>query len=208
MKKKFKHELDIQLFAEDSAPAETTETETNTEDQQQPDAVKTFTEAEVNKLIQGRLAKERKAWEQKIEEQQTEAQKLATMNETQRSKYEEQKRLSELEEREANIAKRELMSTAKETLLDKTLPTDLAEFLNYSNADSCNESINKLGKVFQQAVEKAVNERLKGGPVMKKAPETQGSSERDQLLKDSTDMTLSLAQRIAAKNKLMTLEEE
>lgn len=34
--------------------------------------------------------------------------------------------------------------------------------LNYADADTCNKSIEAVGKVFQQAVEKAVNEKLRG----------------------------------------------
>lgn len=63
------------------------------------------------------------------------------------------------------------MATAKNTLADKNLPTDLAEVLNYGDADSCGRSIEIVKKAFQKAVEVAIEERLKGGTPMTKAPE-------------------------------------
>ena len=63
------------------------------------------------------------------------------------------------------------MAESKNTLAEKKLPVGLAEVLNYTDADSCNKSITAVEKAFQQAVEAAVNERLKGGKPPKKAPD-------------------------------------
>ena len=63
------------------------------------------------------------------------------------------------------------MAEAKNTLAEKNLPVSLAEVLNYTDADSCSKSISAVEKAFQQAVEEAVNERLKGGKPPKKAPD-------------------------------------
>ena len=59
---------------------------------------------------------------------------------------------------------------AKEQLADKGLPVTLAEILNFSDAESCNKSIETVEKAFQAAVEKAVEDRIKGGKPIKKAP--------------------------------------
>lgn len=48
----------------------------------------------------------------------------------------------------------------------------MAEILNFKDADSCKKSIEAVEKAFQQAVEKAVDEKIKGGKAMKKAPST------------------------------------
>ena len=77
----------------------------------------------------------------------------------------------ELDAREAEITKRELMATAKNTLTDKKLPLELADILVYTDAESCNASIAAVEKAFNTAVEAAVQERLKGGDPMKKAPQ-------------------------------------
>lgn len=105
----------------------------------------------------------------KILEARTEAEKLAKMNAEQKSQYEKEKREKELADREASITKRELAATAKEQLAEKGLPLSLADVLDYSNAEKCSESIEAVGKAFQAAVEKAVEERLAGGKPPKRA---------------------------------------
>ena len=61
------------------------------------------------------------------------------------------------------------MAEAKNTLSEKKLPASLAEILDYSDADACNKSIETIEKAFQNAVEAAVEERLKGGKPPKRA---------------------------------------
>lgn len=72
-------------------------------------------------------------------------------------------------DREASITRRELAATAKEQLAEKGLPLSLADVLNYESAEACASSIDAVGKAFQEAVEKAVQERLAGGKPPKKA---------------------------------------
>lgn len=107
--------------------------------------------------------------EAKMQEARTEAEKMAKMNAEQKAQYEREKQAKELTDREAAITKRELMATAKEQLAEKGLPISLASVLNYSSAEECTASIDAVGKAFQEAVEKAVNDRLAGGKPPKKA---------------------------------------
>ena len=67
-------------------------------------------------------------------------------------------------------AYKELMAEAKNTLASDGLPQELAEVLDYSDADTCKKSMEKVKEVFQRAVETAVEEKLKGGKPPKKAP--------------------------------------
>lgn len=107
--------------------------------------------------------------EAKMQEARTEAEKMAKMNAEQKAQYEREKQTKELTDREAAITKRELMATAKEQLAEKGLPISLASVLNYSSAEECTASMDAVGKAFQEAVEKAVNDRLAGGKPPKKA---------------------------------------
>lgn len=107
--------------------------------------------------------------EAKMAEARTEAEKMAKMNAEQKAQYEREKQAKELADREAAITKRELMATAKEQLAEKGLPISLASVLNYASAEECTASIDAVGKAFQEAVEKAVNDRLAGGKPPKKA---------------------------------------
>ena len=164
--------LNLQLFAdEDDGGSDNQDTSgkedgKNDESQEQ---TKTFTQDEVDNIIKGRLAKERKSWEKQLVDQQTEAEKLASMSEKEKKQYQEQKRAKDLETREAAITRRELTAQAKEQLADKGLPITLAEILNFTDAESCNKSIETVEKAFQSAVEKAVEDRIKGGKPIKKA---------------------------------------
>ena len=103
-----------------------------------------------------------------IEEAKTEAEKLAKMNADQKAQYEREKQEADYQKRLAELNARELKATAKETLVAEGLPLELAEVLNYTDADTCNKSIEAVKTAFQGAVEKAVNEKLKG----KGAPKT------------------------------------
>ena len=105
----------------------------------------------------------------KVQEAVTEAERLAKMNAEQKAQYEREKKEKEIADREAAITKRELMATAKEQLAEKGLPISLADVLNYASAEECSASIEAVGKAFQEAVEKAVNDRRSGGKPPKKA---------------------------------------
>lgn len=172
-KRSLAYPLNLQLFAEEgvggSDQDDSSESEDNGNDNENQEQTKTFTQDEVDNIIKGRLAKERKSWEKQLVDQQTEAEKLASMSEKEKKQYQEQKRAKDLEAREAAITRRELTAQAKEQLADKGLPVTLAEILNFSDAESCSKSIETVEKAFQTAVEKAVEERIKGGKPIKKA---------------------------------------
>lgn len=119
----------------------------------------------VNKAV----SEAQKKWESLTDDKLSEAEKLARMTKEQKEQYLQQKKEKEISEREAAVTRKELMAEAKNTLSEKKLPASLAEILNYSDADACNKSIEIVEKAFQDAVEAAVDERLKGGKPPKKA---------------------------------------
>ena len=92
------------------------------------------------------------------------------MTKEEKAQYMQQKKEKELTDREAAITRKELMAEAKNTLASDGLPQELAEVLDYSDADTCKKSMEKVKEVFQRAVETAVEEKLKGGKPPKKAP--------------------------------------
>lgn len=133
-------------------------------------AGRTFTQEELNDIIEGRLAKAKKAWDKELADKQSEAEKLAKMDADQKKAYEFDKKLKELERREAEITKRELKSQALEMLTQKNLPSSLVDLLNLTDADSCKASIDAVEKAFSQAVQTDVDNKLKGSGPLKKAP--------------------------------------
>ena len=116
----------------------------------------------VSKALATQKAKLEASQKQAIEDALTEAQKLAKMKDDEKAEYERQKREDDYNKRMAELTAKELKATAKDTLASEGLPLELAEVLNYTDADSCNKSIEAVKTAFQTAVSKAVNDRLKG----------------------------------------------
>lgn len=125
----------------------------------------------VQKAVNTAVGNAQEKWRIMTDDKVSEAEKLAKMTKEEKDQYLQNKRIKELNDREANITKRELMAEAKNTLTEKKLPVSLAEVLNYTDADSCKKSMEAVEKAFQEAVEAAVEEKLKGGRPPKKAPE-------------------------------------
>lgn len=186
MKERFLFPLNIQLFADDGSGNDSGNDGQGNNNQvndgqgndgQTGQEPKVFSQEEVDKIVQGRIAKERKSWEKQLQEQQTEAQKLEKMSEKEKKKYQEEKRIKDLDDREAAITRRELTAQAKVQLADKGIPTELAEILILTDADSCKKSIETVEKAFQTAVQRAVEERIKGREPMKKAKDAKLTDE-------------------------------
>ena len=69
----------------------------------------------------------------------------------------------------------------QEQLAEKGLPMSLAAVLNYTSAEECAASIEAVGKAFQEAVEKAVNDRLAGGKPPRKADNSTATYTMEQI---------------------------
>lgn len=128
----------------------------------------------VSKALQTAQAKWEANKQTAITEAVTEAEKLAKMKSDEKAKYEQDKRIKELDKREKDITTRELKAQAYETLAEKNLPKELIETLNFSDAEACNASIEAVVKAFQNAVKKAVDDRLRSKPPVKPAEQTNG----------------------------------
>lgn len=172
---------DIETTATETTAA--SEETTAVETPQATPPVKTFTQEELNAIIDKRLERERKDAQARIDKAVTEAQKLAKMNAEERAEHERQELQKKLSEREAEITKRELRAEAKSQLSDKGLPVELAEVLPYTDADTTNAALVAVEKVFRQAVEKGVTERLKGNAPKVSPPAPHGDSIADEIIK-------------------------
>lgn len=183
--KRRKLPLNLQFFAGDDDGAEggngggddakdTTGTEGETTPPTFDDLLRGGHQAEFDrrtqKAITTALDNQRSKYETLMDDKVTEAEKLAKMNKDEKEAYLRQKKEKELAERESAITRKELMAEAKNTLAGKKLPVSLAEVLNYTDADTCSKSIEAVESAFNEALESAVEERLKGGKPPKKAP--------------------------------------
>ena len=114
----------------------------------------------VQKAVNTAVTKAQEKWQALADDKLSEAEKLAKMTKEEKAQYMQQKREKELTDREAAITRKELMAEAKNTLASDGLPQELAEVLDYSDADTCKKSMEKVKEVFQRAVETAVEEKL------------------------------------------------
>ena len=102
-------------------------------------------QTEFEKRMSEAIKSERAKWEAdsktKIDEAKTEAEKVAKMTAEQKAKYEEEKRVADIERREKELNTKELKIQADTILAEKNLPKSLAEIVIYENADTCIKSI-------------------------------------------------------------------
>ncbi len=110
---------------------------------------KTFTQEEVDKIVEKRLNRERKKFSSILNG--------------------DDPREAELVERERAVAEKELRIEATETFMKENLPAELLDLLNYTDKESCEKSIELVRKTFTINVQAAVERRLWGGKPPKKA---------------------------------------
>ena len=107
----------------------------------QPQDEKKYTDADVDAIIDKKFAK----WKSEQEAKENEAKKLAKMNADEKQK-------------------------AKAMLSERDLPVELVNVVDLTSAETVSQSVAVLQKSWEQAVQKGVQEKLKGGAPMKQAP--------------------------------------
>lgn len=123
---------------------------------------KTFTQEEVNKIIEKRLAREKKDLAAQIEREREESAKLAEMSESERQKVIFEKQKQEFEEMKAAFEKEKLLNETSKHLAQNNLPVEFAEYLMTKDAESTFNNINTFKEKWNVALENALNERMKG----------------------------------------------
>lgn len=102
---------------------------------------KKYTDDDVDRIIAKKIAAERKRMSKLFNEGQQE---------------------SELEIRERNVAKREMMADAKDALVRDELPYTLAGLMDYTDKESYEASYKEVTKIFRDAVLQGVKNALRG----------------------------------------------
>lgn len=134
----------------------------NTESGQAAETQKMFTQEEVNKMMEKRLARERKDLEAKIEAERTESAKLAKMSEAERQKALFDKQVKEFEDMKKAFEKEKLLNETSKELVQNNLPVEFADYLLDKDAESTFNNINTFKEKWNTALEKALDERMKG----------------------------------------------
>ena len=131
-------------------------TETNNE--------KTYTEAEVQALLQSeadrRVSSALKKQEARFNEKMKESEKLARMNEQEKFQYQLEQREKELAERERQLSLSENKASAMKVLADKGLNVGLVDFVVTDDAETMKANIDLLERAFKASVKAEVEKRL------------------------------------------------
>lgn len=144
------------------------------EEQDQQQETSTFTQDEVNKMIQSETDKRvtsaiktaqdkwQQEYEAKLEQTKTEAEKLAKMSEAERlqADFNKQKEAFESEKKQYMKEKLELQTVKELSAIG--LPTDFSGLLMADSAEAIKANIETFKLQWEQAIEKAVNEKLQG----------------------------------------------
>ena len=77
-------------------------------------------------------------------------------------KEEDVSREDELNAREEALRRRELRAQTVEALAKKKLPAELADAIAYTDEETCRAGLAATERAFRTAVQKAVDERLRG----------------------------------------------
>ncbi len=137
---------------------------------------KTFTQADVDKLIQSEAdkrvtealktkeAKWQEEFKGKLEQERKEAERLAKLSADEKRQEELKKKNDEISQKESELRKRELKLDTINVLSEKQLPIEFSDFLMVNDAETTNENIKRFSEAFSKSIENAVNERLKGNP--------------------------------------------
>ena len=118
----------------------------------------TMTADKVTAQIQQAIEQARGEWERA----QAEDQRKAAMSAEERAGYEMSRREAELNEREKQLVRREVKAMAIEKLNERGLPRELADALSCESEAECLKSIDRIERAFREAVQKSVDERLRG----------------------------------------------
>ena len=143
----------------DTAPTVTNEDE---------NAGKNFTQADLDNLAGKVRSEEKRKAEQAIKDAVAQAiaeeRRQAQLTADERETEAKQKREAELKAREDAITLRERRLIAQELLAQKNIPTDLVDFVVDLDETKTKENIEKLAKTYNKSVENGVTDKLKGTP--------------------------------------------
>lgn len=159
---------------------ENTEVEANNEEEEQTE--KTYTESELKKIIQDRVAREKKATEKAV----AEAEKLAKMNAEEKREHERQKLEEELAEYKRKDQYYSLSKEASKMLSEHDIHADdeLLSFVVKDDAESTQMAVNSFVSMFNNKVEEGVKKALSG-----KSPKVHARTEKVITAEEFKNMT-------------------
>ena len=152
---------------------------------------KTFTQAELDAIIEKRLAKERAKFEERLTAKVSEAEKLAKLSEEERAKAEIDIAKGELsamkaefDKMKAEFDREQLLSQVTKELDDRKLPISMAQALLGADAETTKANIDRFESDWKISLENAIKAEIKSSSSSPKV-ELKGEEGRH---KDPRDM--------------------
>ena len=182
--------FNLQLFADDGGDDDTDDGDDSDGDEDGDDEgeegkpEKKYTDADVDRMVKQRLARERKAAEKKAR-QQAEAEKLKNMSAAEKRDAEFEQMKARLASLEAEKNQAEMLSTASDILKDAgiNVSSKLVGHLIAETADETKANVDEFVKLFNDAVNKGVKAAMKANGSNPKRKGDTSSLTRDEIMK-------------------------
>jgi hypothetical protein len=162
---------------------------------------KTFTQSQLDEIIQKEKAKAKRSAEKEYQAKMDEAEKLRQMNETQKAEYEQEKQKAYIAELEAKINRSGLEREASKMLSEGGIAVDdkILGLVVKDTAESTQEAVESFVALVNELADKKVSEKLKGktpkkmedtsaGEITKEQFNRMGYQSRNELLQNNPEL--------------------
>ena len=162
---------------------------------------KTFTQSQLDEIIQKEKAKAKRSAEKEYQAKMDEAEKLREMNENQKAEYERKKQADYIAELEAKINRSGLEREASKMLSEGGIAVDdkILGLVVKDTAESTQEAVESFVALVNDLADKKVGEKLKGktpkkmedtsaGEITKEQFNRMGYQSRNELLQNNPEL--------------------
>ena len=146
---------------------------------------KTFTQSQLDEIIQKEKAKAKRSAEKEYQAKMDEAEKLRAMNESQKAEYEQEKQRAYIAELEAKINRSGLEREASKMLSEGGIVADekILGIVVKDTAERTQEAVEGFVALVNELADKKVGEKLKGKTPKKMEDTTAGEITKEQFNK-------------------------
>lgn len=182
-------------------PVVETELEQASGQEEEKTTEKTFTQSQLDEIIQKEKAKAKRSAEKEYQAKMDEAEKLRKMNEVQKAEYEQEKQRAYIAELEAKINRSGLEREASKMLSEGGIVVDdkILSIVVKDTAESTQEAVEGFVALVNELADKKVGEKLKGktpkkmedtsaGEITKEQFNKMGYQSRNELLRNNPEL--------------------
>lgn len=173
------------------------ETNNNVIEETKQESVKTYTEEEVLKLVQSESDKRVTEALKTLQKKHDKEMSLSKLDGSEREKAEKDNRIAELEEKLAQFEIEKNRSELKSVLASRGLSAEFADIIVINDdIEASQMNIDKLDKLFKEAVKLEIEKRLAGN-----APKGNGGATAELTKESFRQMSLSQQAELYKNNK-------